>query len=76
MLMNEHPPLFIYFLKETFLCLCFFRHLVTHSQVSDRSSNEDRRQCTDHNAQNHCKGEAADTVTTQHEDTQQYDQLI
>ena len=63
MLMNEHPPLFIYFLKETFLCLCFFRHLVTHSQVSDRSSNEDRRQCTDHNAQNHCKGEAADTVT-------------
>ncbi len=50
------------------------RHLISHSQISDRRCNEQRRQCTEYNTQNHCECEAADRVTTEDEDTQQYNQ--
>lgn len=47
---------------------------VLHQHVSDRRCNEQRRQCTEYNTQNHGEREAADGITTEDEDTQQYNQ--
>ena len=46
----------------------------THHEECRRSSNEDRRERTEDNTENHGEREAADRVTTEDEDTQQYDQ--
>ena len=42
--------------------------------VGNRSSNEDRGESTEYHTENHCEREAADAVTTEDEDTEQYDQ--
>ena len=48
-------------------------HYVLQHHVCDRRCNEQRRQCTNYNTEDHCECEAADRVTTKDEDTQQYD---
>ena len=46
----------------------------TNSCVAVMEGNEQRRQCTEYNTQNHGEREAADGITTEDEDTQQYNQ--
>ena len=54
-----------------FFCLL---DLATENQVGYRRSNEDGRQRTEDDTQNHCPCEAADAVTTEDEDREQHDE--
>ena len=58
------------------LCLgnLAFTDGLTHSEVSHGSSDEERRQRTEDNTENHGEREAADRVTTEDEDTEQHNQ--
>ena len=59
------------------MLLCFHVILTdgaTHHEEGGRCCDEDRRQGTEDNTQDHGEGEATDAVTTEDEDTQQYDQ--
>ena len=60
------------------LCLCycslFLLNLATKSDVSYRSCNEDRKQCTEDYTKQHCEREAASALTTEAEDTEQHDE--
>ena len=58
-------------------CLCFSVVLtdgLTHHEEGGRCRDEDRRQRTEDNTEDHGEGEAADAVTTEDEDTQQHNQ--
>ena len=48
--------------------------LATKDNVCQRSGNEDRRQCTEDYAEQHCEREAASALTAEAEDTEQHDE--
>ena len=56
------------------LLLCFFGNVLASGEKCRWSSNEDRRQCTEYNTQNHCESEAADAGTAKAEDNCKYDE--
>ena len=69
------PPYTLFIIKyQQLLSLFSLADGATHGDVSYRSSNEERRQGTEDNTQNHSEREAADGVTTEDEDTEQHDQ--
>ncbi len=57
------------------LCLCVvLTDGASHHQEGGGGSDEDGREGTEDNTEDHGEGEAADAVTTKDEDTQQHDQ--
>ena len=61
------------YVRMTRFLLGFFLDLTTHHEIGDGRSNEDGRQRTEDNTQDHGEGEAADAGTTEDEDAEEHD---